>query len=74
MADMKKVIMPTTHIKFLFFLEVMTSVTTLKPSDTEYKIQNIIVVHISACEMTHCCVLNLTREGESYLYSWEIRR
>ena len=30
-ADMKKVMSPTTHIRALFFLDVMTSVTTLKP-------------------------------------------
>ena len=31
-ADIKKVINPTTHIKSLFFFDVMTSVTTLKPA------------------------------------------
>ena len=40
MADIKNVIIPTTHIKFLFFLEVMTSVTTLNPSNMAYRIRN----------------------------------
>lgn len=34
-ADMKKVIKPTTHIKSLFFFDVITSVTTLKPADNK---------------------------------------
>lgn len=33
-ADMKKVIKPTTHIKSLFFFDVITSVTTLKPASS----------------------------------------
>ena len=41
-ADMKNVIMPTTHIKFLFFLEVITSVTTLNPSNTKYRMQWVL--------------------------------
>lgn len=48
-ADMKNVIKPTTHIKSLFFFDVMTSVTTLKPAFSSW----IFIISVSAHITTH---------------------